>query len=65
MYVSESVIKKMLKDAGAVRVSTEAKKEFARYIDKTSFAIAQRAVKLAEHAKRKTVNASDITLAIS
>ncbi|MEM0147610.1 MAG: NFYB/HAP3 family transcription factor subunit [Candidatus Micrarchaeaceae archaeon] len=65
MYISESAIKRILKDAGAIRISTEAKKEFVRYLDKTSFEIAQKAVKLAEHAKRKTVNASDITLAIS
>ncbi len=54
----------MLKDAGASRVSKEAKQEFKKYLEKTAFEVAQKAVKLAQHAKRKTVDASDIKLAI-
>ncbi|MCL5442406.1 MAG: NFYB/HAP3 family transcription factor subunit [Candidatus Micrarchaeaceae archaeon] len=64
MYISESSVEKMLKDAGASRVSKEAKQEFKKYLEKTAFEVAQKAVKLAQHAKRKTVDASDIKLAI-
>lgn len=64
MYISESTIEKLLKEAGAVRVSKEAKQEFRKYLEKAAFDVAQKAVKLAQHAKRKTVDASDIKLAI-
>ncbi|MCL5434742.1 MAG: NFYB/HAP3 family transcription factor subunit [Candidatus Marsarchaeota archaeon] len=64
MYISESSVEKMLKDAGASRVSKEAKQEFKKYLEKTAFDVAQKAVRLAQHAKRKTVDASDIKLAI-
>jgi len=64
MYISESAVEKMLKDAGASRVSRGAKQEFKKYLEKTAFDIAQKAVKLAQHAKRKTVDDSDIRLAI-
>jgi histone H3/H4 len=63
MYVSETAITKMLKDAGAGRISKEARKEFRKYIDKMGFEAAQKAVKLAHHARRKTVGVSDIKLA--
>ncbi len=63
--MSESAVKRMLKDAGASRVSKEAKRELARYIDRMAFDAASKAVKLAQHAKRKTVDASDIKLAIT
>jgi histone H3/H4 len=55
----------MLKDAGAGRVGEDAAKEFQVYANKTIFEIAQRAVSLSKHAKRKTVNATDIKLASS
>ncbi|MEM0201903.1 MAG: NFYB/HAP3 family transcription factor subunit [Candidatus Micrarchaeaceae archaeon] len=64
MYISESMVEKLLKEAGAGRVSKEAKQEFRKYMEKTAFDVAQKAVKLAQHAKRKTVDASDIKLAI-
>ncbi len=64
MYISESAVDKLLKDAGAARVSKEAKQELRKYLEKMSFDIAQKAVKLAQHAKRKTIDASDIKLAI-
>lgn len=63
MYISDTTVRKMLKDAGAARVSKDACKEFKRYVDRTAFEVAQKAVKLAQHAKRKTVDASDVKLA--
>ncbi len=54
----------MLKNAGAERVSTQAVKELKRHLDRSAFEIADKAVKLAKHAKRKTVEAADVKLAI-
>ena len=55
----------MLKDAGAARVSEEAAAAFQAHLDKFSYAVAAKAVNLAEHAKRKTVEPSDIDLAFT
>jgi histone H3/H4 len=55
----------MLKDAGAMRVSDDAVKEFRKHLEKRSFEIAQKSVRLSKHAKRKTVDSSDIRLAIN
>jgi histone H3/H4 len=63
MYISETAIKRMLKDAGAERISKEAIREFRKHVDKTAFASARKAVRLAHHAKRKTVDISDVRLA--
>jgi histone H3/H4 len=65
LYISDNTVRKLLKDAGAGRISKEARNELKRYLDKKAFEIAQKAVKLSHHAKRKTVDISDIKLAIS
>ncbi|MEM0150136.1 MAG: NFYB/HAP3 family transcription factor subunit [Candidatus Micrarchaeaceae archaeon] len=65
MYISESTIKKILKEAGAVRTSSEAIEMLQGYIDKVAYDTALKAVKLSKHAKRKTVDAADIKLAVS
>ncbi len=64
MYISETAARKMLKDAGAERISGDALKEFRKHLEKSSFETADKAVKLAHHAKRKTVEVSDIRLAL-
>ncbi|MGC9191028.1 MAG: histone [Candidatus Micrarchaeia archaeon] len=64
LYISGSVIRKMLKDAGAQRSSTEAVEAMQSYVNKVAFDVAQKAVRLSRHAKRKTVDASDVKLAI-
>ncbi len=64
MYISENTVRRMLKDAGAARVSDDAIKEFRKHLEKHSFEIAQKSVRLSKHAKRKTIDASDIKLAI-
>lgn len=61
--ITRSTLKKILKEAGAERVSDEAADTFHRDINRMAFGIAMRAVKLAKHAKRKTVRASDVKLA--
>jgi len=65
MYISTSTIKKILKAAGADRVSDEAVIAFHSNINKMAYKIATRSVKFAKHAKRKTVDTSDIKLAMS
>jgi histone H3/H4 len=65
MYISTSTIKKILKDAGAERVSDKAVNTFHSNINKLAYKIATRSVKFAKHAKRKTVDTSDVKLAMN
>jgi histone H3/H4 len=65
MYISESAIKKILKEAGASRSSSDAVEAMQSYVNKIAFDAAQKAVRLSKHAKRKTVDISDVKLAIS
>ena len=52
MYISENSIKKILKEAGATRISADASSELHKYINRLAFKTASRAVKLSRHAKR-------------
>ena len=63
MYISESTIKRILKEVGAKRVSADASTELQKYVNKIAFNTAQKALALSQHAKRKTVDISDIRLA--
>ena len=54
---------RLLKNAGANRISDYAKAELAKVLEDIGTDIAEDAVKLAKHAGRKTVKASDISLA--
>lgn len=65
MYISENTIKKILKEAGATRISASASMELQKYINRMSFNVAQKAVRFSKHAKRKTVDISDVKLAYS
>jgi histone H3/H4 len=58
-------MRKMLKEAGATRVSEDACVEMQKYVNRMSYKIAEKAVMLSKHAKRKTVAAADIRLACS
>ncbi|MEM4267479.1 MAG: NFYB/HAP3 family transcription factor subunit [Candidatus Woesearchaeota archaeon] len=59
-----SSMERILKKCGAERVSDEAKKALKAVIEERATAIAQKAIKIAEHTGRKTVKGADIRLAV-
>ncbi len=58
-----AAMEKILKQAGAERVSDKAKAALKTIIEEKAELIASQAVKFASHAGRKTVKAGDIKLA--
>ena len=56
-------IDKLIRKAGAYRVSEGAAKELAIHLEEVATAYAREAITLADHAGRKTVKAEDIKLA--
>jgi DNA-binding protein len=63
MYISESTVKRIMREAGAKRVSSDASRYLQKRINVMLFDISKKAVLLSRHAKRKTVDVSDIKLA--
>jgi len=59
-----AAIYRILKKAGADRVSDDAVDEFKSSLDDIGVRIGRQAVELALHAGRKTVKASDVKLAV-
>ena len=59
-----AAMEKIIKQSGAERVSDKAKAELKNVIEDIAGGIAAKAVRLAEHAGRRTVKAEDIKLAV-
>jgi histone H3/H4 len=56
-------MERILRKAGAERVSAEAARALAEILEDVALDIATQAVAIAHHAKRKTVMAEDVKLA--
>ncbi len=56
-------VERLIRKAGAERVSNDASEALADVIEEIAIEISQKAVKLAKHAGRKTITSEDIKLA--
>ncbi len=54
---------RLLKEAGAYRVSKSAKKELGVILEEFAINLSRRAIKLAKHAGRSTIKGEDLLLA--
>jgi len=64
MELPVAPIGRIIKNAGAERVSDDARAALAKVLEEKGEEISSQAVKLAKHAGRKTIKASDIEMAV-
>jgi len=62
--ISYNAMDKLIRKTGEVRVADDAKEALAEVLEQKGLELAQLAKRMAEHAGRKTVTASDIKLAV-
>lgn len=62
-FLSLNAMDKIMREAGALRVSDDAKAALAEALEQKALEISAEAKRLAEHAGRKTVTDKDILLA--
>ena len=55
-----AAMEKLLKKAGAERVSADAKEKMVEVLEEFALDLSERAIRLSKHAGRKTVTGSDI-----
>ena len=58
-----AAMERLMKKCGAERVSEDAKEELREVLEDVAEQVTQEAVKMAAHAKRKTVRSEDVKLA--
>ncbi len=63
MVLSIAAMEKLLKSAGADRVSVESAKALQQELERYAKSLGERAVTFSKHAGRKTLKAEDIQLA--
>ena len=63
-FLSHNAMDKLMRQAGAFRVSDDAKEALAVVLEQKALQISREAKKLAEHAGRKTITEKDIRLAV-
>ena len=64
MAISDASMEKLMRKAGAERVSDSAKKKLKVVLEKQAIEISKRAVRFSKHAGRKTIKAKDISMAV-